>query len=201
MVALACVIVRSATAYSYANAPPLDDGAFGILFRRCTKREPKERPKMRDCALWIKGAVEGGKIAGVDRRAFAEYVNDMDAGRVSDEPLMVEDLVRLAQSGSGMCNYVLGQVYSKGIGVPQDLATAGRYLRVAAEKKHIGALERLRLLAEENAIEATAQEVTSWQDEFTLLTRNRGHLNVSQSARLSCLASSGLGQWSNFGAE
>jgi hypothetical protein len=183
------------------NMPRLDDEAFGDLFRRCTERDPTKRPAMHECASWIKDAVETGRLADVDRGTFAQYVHKMNAGCVSDEPLTVEHLIHLAPAGSGACSYVLGEVYIRGVGVPPDLERAGQHLRAAAEKRHIVALERLGQLAGDGIIEATPQEMIAWQDEFTLLTRNMAHLNVSQSARLSCLASSNLAQWTNIGTD
>jgi TPR repeat protein len=180
--------------------PRLDD-AFGDLFRRCTEGDPKKRPAVRECALWIRDAVERRRIVDVDVADFRQYVEEMGRGRVSDDPLTVEDLVALAQRGSAASNYVLGEAHYRGVAVPRDLAAAGRHLRDAAAKRHIVALERVRQLADEGAIEATPQKIIAWQDEFTLLTRNKGHLNISQSAKLSCLASANLGQWSTFDAD
>lgn len=65
------------------------------------------------------------------------------ADEVGENTRSLKEWMRLAEQGQDFAQYNLGEKYYNGDGVPQDLAEAAKWYRLAADQGHVGARIRL----------------------------------------------------------
>ncbi len=91
-------------------------------------------PKTKFAGLVLIAALFAGFTLGLTAPAWAGFDEAVAAYHRGDYATALRELRPLAEQGNAGAQYNLGNMYRKGLGVPQDYAEAARWYRKAAEQ-------------------------------------------------------------------
>ncbi len=91
-------------------------------------------PKAKFAGLALVAVLSAGFTLGLTAPAWAGFNEGVAAYKRGDYATALHEFRRLAEQGDAKAQFMLGTMYRKGLGVPQDHARAARWYRKAAEQ-------------------------------------------------------------------
>ena len=106
--------------------------------------------------------------------AFAGYEEGMAAFRKGNYAAALKELRPLAEQGHVRAQNNLGNMYSKGLGVPKNNKTAIKWLRLSADQGHVRAQYNLGVVYSQEGPENDVKEAIKWYR----LAADQGHISA-----------------------